>query len=158
MSEYRKAAYGIQVQHGPDAAKATRFELYRAGLWWFRPSFRDLYPEEVWDDLFRVRVDGRWWWLRDGEGQRYPFYTHVEAWRVISLFTARLVALPIKIDPVPIPTIRKGDLVVTHVDGFRTKTFIRTEPWLDHYVYWTQVVGIPHPLPVNSVFKINEVR
>lgn len=153
MSEQRKSVYGLQLQHGPAGSKMARIEVYPARLWWFRPSFRDLYPNEVWDWLFRVRVNGRWWWLKNRVGGRYPFYTHGEAWRMISAYAATQVGICAQLEPVVVPSLSKGDEVIAHVDGLRTKAQIKEAPWVDEGVCWVGVVGVPTPVPVNMVWQ-----
>lgn len=152
MSERRKAYFGIQLQHGPSGTKVSRLEIYPARLWWLRPSFREMYPNEVWDSLFRVRVDGRWWWIRSESGQRFPFYTHAEMWRVISTYAARIVGAPSRPEPLVLPPLQKGDAIIAHVDGLRTKTMLKSQPWFSGQICWAEVVGIIDPLPLNTIY------
>lgn len=156
MSERRKAAYGLQVQHGPNGTKVTRLEIYPARLWWLRPSFRALYPSELWGNLFRIRIDGRWWWLKTKGSKRYPFITHSEAWRVIGSYAAGLVGLNVPHQEIVIPDFHRGDLVIAHVEGLRTRTQIRHDPWGDEDVWWVQIVGISGPVPLNSLLPCSE--
>lgn len=157
MSEHRKAAYGLQVQHGPNGTKVTRLEIYPAHLWWLRPSFRALYPSELWGNLFRVRVDGRWWWLKTKGSRRYPFFSHAEAWRVIGSYAAGLVGVTVPHQEIVAPDFQKGKLVIAHVEGLRTRTQIRREPWFVGDVWWVQVVGISSPVPLNALLSCNKV-
>lgn len=152
MSEHRKATYGVQLQHGSVGSKIARIETYRARLWWGRPSFRKIYPNEVWDGLFRIRVDGHWWWLKSQRGDRFPFYTHSETWRLLSAYTAEKAGIAALTEPVFLPAYHKGDEVIAHVEGLRTKTRIKAAPWLDMSVCWVEVVGISGTVPSNAIW------
>lgn len=151
MSERRKPYMALQFQAGHDGSKIARVEFFQAKAWRLRPSFESMYPAQLWDNLYRLRIEGAWWWAREG-GARYPFVTLDEAWFLAHKTASEVAGLPG-------PKILAGPdfwpkaTMIGMVDGLRGRTHLVCPPWVSPQgIWWTRVVGGGRkPVPCNAL-------
>jgi len=151
MSERRKPYMALQFQAGFNGAKIARVEFFQAKLWRIRPSFESLYPAELWDDLYRLRIEGVWWWACE-KGTRYPFVTLAEAWYLTRKVASEVAGLP---GPkmLDCPDLWPQVPAIAMVDGLKSRTQIICRPWISQQgIWWTRVVGGgKRPVPCSAL-------
>lgn len=145
------------IPAGLKTGKASaKIKVHSAVEWEDKYSIWTAYPHCDLERLYRLEVNGRWFWPRP-EDNRYPFLSADELMAHIANLSAKEMGIAVAraVPPRPEGAPENGAWIEyglnTPQGAIRTRSRIMGEPFLENGVWWMKIMGERMPVPCNAI-------
>lgn len=132
-------------------AASLKLKIYSATEFEDNYRFWNAYSGCDMEALYRLKVNGRWFWPRPGDN-RFPFLNAEELWGQVTHLAGDGQGIPASLPTAPDAFPESGSWV-KYMDTEQCRTRSRTmgSPYLENGVWWIRVMGEKLPVPCNAV-------